>query len=69
MRQGKRPEQLCLAASGRVIISASSLNTSNWKRAVPLYVPKRIAKLPKQHKPLEGQRLLFPEEDQWPEST
>ena len=32
-------------------------------RAVPLYKPARMAKLPKQHKPLEGQLSLFPEDD------
>jgi hypothetical protein len=63
MRKSKRPQQLCLAASGRVIISANALKTSNWKRAVPPYVPKRIPKLPKPRRPLEGQQSLFPEED------
>jgi hypothetical protein len=59
MKKDKRPQQLHLAASGRVIISADSLKTSNWKRAVPPYKPARMAKLPKQHKPLEGQKTLF----------
>jgi hypothetical protein len=63
MRKSKRPQQLCLAASGRVIISANPLKTSNWKRAVPLYKPARMATLPKHHKPLEGQLSLFPEDD------
>jgi hypothetical protein len=63
MRKDKRKTELHLAASGRVIISANSLKTSNWKRAVPLYKPARMATLPKQHKPLERHLSLFPEEN------
>jgi hypothetical protein len=63
MRKDRRKTELHLAASGRVITSANSLKTSNWKRAVPLYKPARMATLPKQHKRLERQLSLFPEED------
>lgn len=52
-----------LAASGRIIYSAHEKRTKGWKRAVSLYTPRPLPKLPRPRRPLEGQLSLFPEEE------
>jgi hypothetical protein len=47
MAKKKRQRELRLEVSGRIITSAYAVKKRGWKRAVPLYVPKRIANFPK----------------------